>query len=164
MKLLTLLSAMIGVQIMIISGCGGGGGSGGSVNGGSTTKTATLVFSSYSTSAQIGGFDLTVTLPKEVTIQTDSSGTPLSSVVYLSGQFAGSVLDYTDGVNYSSSSNIMKIIYASTSSHALGEFLTISCNVPASYTPNLAFINYSATFYSPSGAVLNDVYVKAKFN
>ena len=167
MKFLTLLSAVIGVQIMIISGCGGGGGSGvsgSSVNGGSTTKTTTLVFSSYSTSAQIGGFDLTVTLPKEVTIKNDSSGAPLSSVVYLSGQFAGSVLDYSNGVNYSSASNTLKVSYPSTSGHAVGEFLTISCDVPASYTPNITFINYSATFYSTSGGVLNDVYAKATFN
>jgi hypothetical protein len=167
MKLLTLLSAVIGVQIMIISGCGGGGGSEGSVNGGSTTKTATLVFSSYSTNAQIAGFDFTVTLPKNVTITTDSSGALSSSVVYLSGQFATAPALNAAGVNYdttSSTSNKLQIVYAGLSGYPVGEFLTVVCNVPVSYTLNINDISFIASFKSTIGNPIPGAYAKATFN
>jgi len=164
MKLVILWSAAASLLIMVISGCGGGGGS---ATGGSATKTATLVFSSYSTSSQIGGFALTVTLPKEVTVKTDSTGAPLSSVVYLSGQFSGSLP--SAGVTYdttSGTSNKLTIIDGSSSGYA-GEFLTIRCDVPIGYTPDVNDISYSASFWSSdlnNVGVLPNAYAKATFN
>lgn len=157
---------LFSVQTMFIVGCGGGGG-GGNSSGGSTTKTATLVFSSYSASAQIAGFDLTVTLPKNVTITTDSSGAPLSSVVYLSGRFSvyGATL-YPAGVTYdatSSTSNKLIVSYGGTDSYPVGEFLTVVCNVPVSYTPDINNVSLTASFKSSSGTEIPGAYAKATF-
>ncbi|WP_223922019.1 hypothetical protein [Geobacter sp. AOG2] len=110
---------------------------------------------------------MTVTLPKEVTVKTDSTGAPLSSVIYLSGQFSGSLP--SAGVTYdteSSASNQLIIVDGSSSGYA-GEFLTIRCDVPVSYTPNINDINYSASFWSSdlnNVGVLPNAYAKATFN
>ena len=161
---------------LILQGCGGGGGGGGSTgsNGGVTTKTATIIFSSQDStdpSQTLGGFDLTLdlsALPAGAQILTDSNGVPLTSSVFLSGEFAGSSLNST-GVNntYDSSTRVLTINYPSTQSYSLGQFLTVIVSVPNTYTPNVADINghYTTAFYEPgTGNPLSSVTASATFN
>ena len=163
MRLIKVFSVLIGILVMLMSGCGGGGGGVGNT---STSKSATLVFSSQSNTPtdQIGGFNLTVTLPVGVSIKTDASGTPLSSAVFLSGKFAGSTFSSLSVVSYDATQRILSINYPSTTSYLLGEFLTIICDVPISYTPNINDVSYTVSFFAPiTGALLSATAI-ATFN
>ena len=101
-------------------------------------KTAKLIFSSYSTNPadQLGGFDLTVKLPAGASIKTDAAGVPLSTAVYLSGQFAGSAFVLNACIRQQPKVIIDRICKL-VNSYDLGEFLTVICDVPSSYTPNV---------------------------
>jgi hypothetical protein len=116
----------------------------------SVTNTRILKFFSQSTNPAdlIGGFDLTVTLPAGSAIPTDTSGVPLSSAVFLSGQLAeGS--SYSPILSYDSVLRKLTVNYASANSYQLGEFITILVTVPNGYVPNPADITYLFKAYAP---------------
>ena len=116
-----------------------------------TTKTATLKFYSQSTnpSELIGGFLLKVILPVGSVLPVDSSGTPLSSAVFLSGQFAG-VTPFKPNT-YDRAAMTLTVNHASTNEYHLGEILTVNITVPISYVPNASDITTSFGAWSPSG-------------
>lgn len=154
---------ILAIIALFISGCGGGGGSS---TPPPTTKQATIVFTSQSTnlSDTLGGFDLSVTLPVGSSITTDASGAPLTSDIYLSGQFAGSTITPV-GITYDATTRTLSIHYPSANSYSLGEFLTVICNVPLTYTPNTTDLSYTTIFYEAlTGSVLNTVTATATFN
>jgi hypothetical protein len=136
---------LLSLLVLSITGCGGGG-------GGSTpdppptptTKTAILKLATQNAAnpaVLLGGFDLTLTLPSVASLQVDASTTPptpLSSAVFSSGQFAGA--NYTPGSSYNSGSRQLIVIYGSSTSYALGEFITIVMTVPFSYAPSISDI------------------------
>jgi len=134
--------------VQVITGCGGGGGE--TTGTPSSTKTATLKFSSQSTNSgdQIGGFDLNVTLPAGATISTDAAGIPLSSSVYLSGQFAGATT-LSPIMSYDNALRKLSIHFASASSFQLGEIITIMVSVPTSYAPSTGDITYLFNAFAP---------------
>ena len=130
-------------------------------------KTATLKFISQSSnpSDTIGGFDLTVTLPVGASIKTDVSGVPLSTSVYLSGQFAGLTFGQFSVLIYDSSSRTLTIKYPTSNSYGLGEFITIVCDVPITYTPNFADVAYTYVAYAPlTGLQMPAVTATGTFN
>ena len=129
-----------------------------------TTKTVTLKFSSQSTipGDLINGFDLTVTLPVGSVLPTDSSGAPLPSAVYLSGQFAGNVPQILD---YDSALQQLTVKYASSNDYQLGEFITILFTVPVSYIPNMSDVAHSFVAWGlPAGTPIPSVTETATFN
>ena len=134
------------IVTQIIAGCGGGGGI-----TQPTSKTATLKFYSQSTniSQLISGFLLTVILPVGSVLQVDSSGVPLSSSVYLSGQFAG-VTPFKPNT-YDRASRTLTVNPASSNEYRLGEILTVIITVPINYVPNQSDITTSFGAWSPSG-------------
>ena len=116
-----------------------------------TTKTATLKFYSQSANASelISGFLLTVILPVGSVLQVDSSGTPLSSSVYLSGQFAGVTPLIPN--TYDRAARTLTVNPASTNECRLGEILTVIITVPISYVPSPSDITTSFGAWNPSG-------------
>jgi hypothetical protein len=128
-----------------------------------TTKTVTLTFSSQSTNSGdlITGFDLTATLPVGSVLPTDLFGVPLPSTVYLSDKFVGNVPQILD---FDSLTQQLKVNYAGTSTHQLGEFITIIFTVPVSYVPNTSEISSSFTAYDGGGNMISTVSAIATFN
>ena len=115
-----------------------------------TTKTSTLKFYSQSTnqSELLGGFLLSVILPVGSLLPVDSSGVPLFSAVFLSGQFTGA----SPQINtYDSVSRKLTVNFASSNDYRLGEFMTVIMTVPFSYVPNPSDITTSFGAWSPSG-------------
>lgn len=129
-----------------------------------TTKQATILLSSQGTPSQIGGFELSLTLPTGATVSTDVGGTPLSSAVLLSGQFAAYTL-LPDQVSFDVATRTLHVAFASADSISLGEFLTVKCNVPLTYTPDPNDLTYTTLFYEPNNAAeLPGVTATATFN
>jgi hypothetical protein len=130
-----------------------------------TTKTVTLKFLSQSTNSAdlITGFDLTATLPVGAVLSTDVAGVPVPGTVFLSGQFAGANSVLTD-ISYDSVLRQLKVNYAGTSTHQLGEFITVIFTVPVSYVPNTSDIAPSITAYDGGGNVISTVSATAAFN
>jgi len=128
------------------------------------TKQATIVLSSQGTPSQIGGFELSLTLPAGATVLTDVGGTPLSSEVFLSGQFAAYAL-LSDQVSFDVATRTLHVAFATSNSIPLGEFLTVRCNVPLAYTPDVNDLSYTTLFFEPNTAVeLSTVTATATFN
>lgn len=137
MRFLHYCVFMLSLLFLFIAGCGGGGGGSSTISPTPTTKTATLKLSTQSsinTTALIGGFDLKVTLPVVASLQTDASGTPLTSAVFLSGQFAGP--NFSPSTSYNSATHQVTVIYGSSNTYSLGEFITIVMTVPSNYFLN----------------------------
>ena len=137
-----------------------------------TTKTATLKFSSQSTNPNelIGGFLLTVELPVGSVLPVDAVGIPLSSAVYLSGEFEVGPPplhlppDYCP-ITYDIVSRTLEINPFSTNEYNVGELLTVIINVPISYELKTSDIKTSFKAWSPSGAgPLETVTVTFTFN
>lgn len=173
MRLAAFLTFLIFAQFLVISGCGGGGGD--KTNGESKTKQATIKFyylNNTSPRTQFGGFDMSITLPDGASIDVDNNGKPLSSVVYLSGIFKTS-LNAIVGANYDNLTLIQKkltITAGNLSSQAdtQGEFLTVICNVPLNYIPNIddvVFTNQpSFTAPAPTFENISQIIVTKSFN
>lgn len=116
-----------------------------------TTKNATLKFYSQSSNSSelINGFLLTVILPVGSVLPLDSSGTPLSSAVYLSGKFEG-VIPLLN--TYDSATRTLTVNYASADEYSLGEFATVIITFPYSYVPKISDVTQSFTAWNSSGA------------
>jgi hypothetical protein len=166
MRYIKFHAVLLALIVQTITGCGGGGGDTGTVIVQPTTKTATLKFFSQSSNPAdlIGGFKLTVTLPVGSSIPTDASGVPLSSAVYLSGQFAGGT-SLSPICLYEPALRKLTVTYASASSYQLGEFITILVTVPSGYVPNPSDINYlPLEAYAPlTGVLLPTITATATF-
>ncbi|MSM38709.1 MAG: hypothetical protein GJT30_03685 [Geobacter sp.] len=152
---------ILAIIAFFISGCGGGGGSS---TPPPTTKQATIVLSSQGTPSQIGGFELSLTLPPGATMLTDVGGTPLSSEVFLSGQFAAYTL-LPGTVSYDVATRTLTVAFATSNSVPLGEFLTVRCTVPIAYTPDPNDLSYTTLFFAPiTAAELPSVTATVTFN
>ena len=174
MRYLKITTVLISVMTFMLSGCGGGGGGGG---GGPTvsTKSATLILSYQKTnvSDEIGGFDISITLPAGASIKVDGSAVPLSTSVFLSGDFKDLVLNPT-GIAYSDVSATQKklVVIAANFTNPTsmqGGFMTVVCDVPVAYTPNINDVvispeNPPNIFAAQSGGGGIPVSVSATFN
>ena len=175
MRYLKITTVLISVMTFMLSGCGGGGGGGG---GGPTvsTKSATLILSYQKTnvSDEIGGFDISITLPAGASIKVDGSAVPLSTSVFLSGDFKDLVLNPT-GIAYNSDVSATQkklVVSAGNLTNPIsmqGGFMTVVCDVPVAYTPNIndvliSPVNPPNIFTAQSGGGGIPVSVSATFN
>ena len=137
------------------------------------TKTVTLVFSSQSTvpNELIGGFSLTVVLPVGSVLPVDTDGVPLSSAVYLSGEFEVDPPPPLPPpefrpITYDIVSRTLEVNpIPTTNEYNVGEFLTVIINVPISYELKTSDIMTSFKAWSPSGTgPLETVTVTFTFN
>lgn len=126
------------VAVMALFGCGGGGG------GASQPTTATLKLSSQGTTGtQISGIEVTVVLPKGVTVAATTTIDPAvmetnAGVVVLSG---ATVADPTAFGNlkptasYAPATGKVKIVLPAQKDFSLGEFVTLNTVIAAGNNP-----------------------------
>jgi hypothetical protein len=172
MRFMKFATLLISAVVLFVSGCGGGGGGGGTA---SSTKSATIVLSYQKANItdEIGGLDISITLPAGASIKVDGSGAPLASSVFLSGAFAGIVLNPA-GISYSDASATQKklVVIAGNFTNLTsqqGGFMTVVCDVPVAYTPvvnDLVIepVNPPDIFTAQSGGGGIPVTVSATFN
>lgn len=163
----SLLYLAMTLALLIFSACGGGGGGGSTGSAGQnpppTAKTtATLAINqtgSLPASTTISGADFTLTLPANVT-PVMNNGVVATSVVALSGTFAGSTLSpqtvYTAAT--ASAPGTLKVILASSEAAGLslvGEMATITLQLANGAVPTASSFVVSgdsvidATLYAP---------------
>jgi len=143
-----LLMAMFG--IISLSGCGSGGG-----DGVTQPTTAVLKMSTQGTlpsGTQIGGIDVTITLPTGVTVKSVASPPETDSgVVVTSGVAAANstvLSTYTPAT--SSSTGKVRVLLANSTGFGTGEFMTVHCDIASGSTP-------TASDFSVSGFVAKDL-------
>ena len=143
-----LLMAMFG--IISLSGCGSGGG-----GGVTQPTTAVLKISTQGTlpsGTQIGGIDVTITLPTGVTVKSVTSPPETDSgVVVTSGvAAANSTVLSTYTAATSASTGKVRVLLANSIGFGTGEFLTVHCDIASGSTP-------IASDFSLSGFVAKDL-------
>jgi len=127
-------------------GCGGGGstpapaatsdGGGGSTPAATAKTTAVLKIGTQGTlgaGVSLYGVGVIVTLPTGVTVATDSSGNVASSVAVVSGVAAGGSIAppvYTPATA-TAKATLKVIVVAAGTGFGAGEFVTVTCNLPA---------------------------------
>jgi len=127
--------------VIALAGCGGGGSNNASVPVAPATK-AIVRLSSQGTlpqGSQLSGIDVTITLPKGVSLKTDANGqvaagvVTLSGVAVQSGTVATPVLSYTPAT--ATTLATLRITFG-TSNFGTGEFATINGDIaPVSSAP-----------------------------
>lgn len=134
-----VLTILLGIICVGISGCGGGGG-GGNSSGGiqpppiASTATIKIVLSG-SLNSNLSGASVTLPLPVGVTVATDSAGAPLANVVIPSGVTASAAMVPTDLMSYSAptatNAGSLTFVLASnaTGGFGIGEFATVTMTV-----------------------------------
>ena len=151
-----LLMAMLG--IISLPGCGGSGGGGGSTPAptpATQPTTAVLKITTQGTLAsgtQIGGLDVTITLPTGVTVKSVTSPPETDSgVVVTSGVAAtNSTMLSTYAAATSASKGKVHVLLANSNGFGTGEFMTVNCNIASGSTP-------TASDFSLSGFIAKDV-------
>jgi hypothetical protein len=154
MQMFKIIALIVVMSALLLSGCGGGGGSAGSAGsaggagGAGGGSSVVLALSTQNTApVTIGGIQLVVTLPVGVSLKTDTNGVLLSNVVQQSG-----VLSNADFFHptYDKTTGTISVGITKDAGFGLGEFLTISCDVAAGFSPHLAdFILTNVTVVSP---------------
>ena len=140
-------SLVMALTLLIVAACGGGGGSGG--GGGNPTAAALKInlTGSLPASTAISGAGFIITLPANVTAAT-TGGTVASSVVSLSGTFAGSTVPpqvlYTAAT--STTLGTIKVILASSAAAGVtqvGEVATVALLLANGAAPTAASFGVS---------------------
>jgi len=117
-----------------LAACGGGGG--GASEPAPSETTAVLKIGTQWTLASgtsLYGVGITVTLPTGVTVATESSGNVSSSVAVVSGVASGGNMAtpiYTPATA-TANATLKLIVAAAGSGFGTGEFVTVTCNLPA---------------------------------
>jgi len=125
------------ISLAILVACGGGGGGGSAPAPAATAKTtAVLKIGTEGTLASgvsLYGVGVIVTLPTGVTVATDSNGSVASSAVTVSGVATGGGLAppvYTPATA-TAAATLKLIVAAAGTGFGTGEFITVTCNLPA---------------------------------
>jgi len=142
-----LLACLALISTLFVTACGGGGGGGGSTGGGNNTPQPTTAVVKISTSGslpagtQIGGVDVTLNLPAGVAVASSpDSGNP-AVLVTNAGKVAASGVAVGANTNtlstYVSASNAAQVIIhvANPNGFAVGEFVTVNCDISAGHNP-----------------------------
>ncbi len=143
MKKRLLLNLIILVlSLTILPNCGGGGGGGGN-NGGGGPTTAVLTLSAAITgiiqpNTIVNGYDVTITLPAGVTINSTTPPTIDSSVLTYTGGSTGTDIAGSYAPEAGGTPGTAKIIVANANGISAGQFCTVTCNIPAGSNPSFA--------------------------
>jgi hypothetical protein len=129
------IKSVLAIISLTLAACGGGGGS--TPAPAATAKTtAVLKIGTQGTLAagvSLYGVGVIVTLPTGVTVATDSSGTVAPSVAVVSGVATGGSMAppvYTPATA-SAKATLKLIVVAGATGFGTGEFVTVTCNLPA---------------------------------
>lgn len=120
--LISLVCLMLG-----IAGCGGGGNS--STNSAAARKTSSVVNLPTSLTQPIGGLQLTLNFPPGITVDTDTNGQPLGSVVQLSGGPASLVTAVKYVPATAVAGGTLKLIVTDVNGFVAGESVSITMNI-----------------------------------
>jgi hypothetical protein len=130
----TRMKLFLAIITLTLAGCGGGGGT---TTAPSTSKTTAVL--KIGTQGTLGagvslyGVGVIVTLPTGVTVATDSSGNVASSVAVVSGVASGGSIappGYTPATA-TAKTTLKLIVAAAGTGFGTGEFVTVTCNLPA---------------------------------
>lgn len=145
-----LLMAMFG--IISLSGCGANPGGGSTATSQPTSAVIKVSTQGTLTSGtQIGGLDITVTLPTGVSVKSVTNPPETDSgVVVTSDAAANSTVLSTYAVATSASTGKVRVLLANTGGFGTGEFMTIHCDIASGSTP-------TASGFGLSGFVAKDL-------
>jgi hypothetical protein len=161
MKIRILFGIIFSVVVMALTGCGGDGG------GGTPPTTVLMKVSStgLATGAKIGSIDVTVTLPEGVTVNRDPA-TNITKDVAVSGVAA--VVTAPNIMTLSTiNGQALRAIVVNAQGFVAGEFMQITCTVPAGVTAgktaDIKAAVAAATFVAtdPNGATLSGIKLTA---
>jgi len=131
-----IMNHFLAVITLTLAACGGGGGGSAPAPAATAKTTAVLKIGTQGTLAagvSLYGVGVIVTLPTGVTVATDSSGTVASSAAVVSGVAAGGSIAppvYTPATA-TAKATLKLIVAAAGSGFGTGEFVTVTCNLPA---------------------------------
>jgi len=160
------LSVLLIIQL-ILSSCGGGGGGGNNSNSPTPAPQPTKMIVKLSTSgpvgAQIGGVDVTLTIPAGVTIKSANNPPETDAgTVVASGQAAQkslAIATYTAG---SPGSVHIVLVNSSQNGFSVGEFATLTCDLASGANPAASdFTIQSSLVGDLNGAAITGVSVSA---
>jgi hypothetical protein len=166
MNILKILSGMfLAVAVMAVFGCGGGGG-----GAPAQPTVATLKLSSAGTAANLRGIEVTVVLPKGVTVDATSTVDPTimevkAGVVVLSGATVADATAFSQlkpTASYTPATDTtpgkVKIGLAAQKDFSLGEFVTVNTAIAAGNNPlPTDFTLEGFTAFDANGAALGTV-------
>jgi hypothetical protein len=134
------IKLLLTVISLTLAACGGGGGGGSTPAPAATPKTTAVL--KIGTQGTLGagvslyGVGVIVTLPTGVTVETGSNGTVASSVAVVSGVATGGIMAtpvYTPATS-TAKGTLELIVAAGGSGFGTGEFVTVTCKLPAGNT------------------------------
>ncbi len=144
-KRLLLHLIILVLALTVLPHCGGGGGGGGGNNnnnsGGPTTAVLTLsaaITGIMPPNTTIDGYDVTITLPAGVTINSTTPPSIDGSVLTYTGGSAGTNIAGSYAPAAGGTPGTAKIIVANANGISAGEFCKVTCNIPAGSNPSFA--------------------------
>jgi len=134
------MKLFLAIITLTLAACGGGGGGGSTVPApvpAAAAKTTAVLkigtAGTLGTGVSLYGVGVVVTLPTGATVATDSSGNVASSVAVVSGVATGGSMAppvYTPATA-TAKATLKLIVAAAGTGFGTGEFVTVTCNLPA---------------------------------
>lgn len=154
MRRIFLLLALI--SFSTVAACGGGGGGETPPPAEPTAATVTLSISgALPADTLIGGIDVTVSLPSNVTVKSTTAPVADAGVVVasgLAGSDAATMGAYTPAAGASPAT--VRVLLAAANGLAAGEFATMNCDIAGSAPQAAAFTIQSYEVKDLNGAVI----------